>query len=111
MGGARAKTSKTSPLTARPTLARLQYNKSKQTASLIRQMVKKTGLSHLELNKQITWPLSKKFKHPIEAFKLCLDNADEVFQSVECSAEVWAQLVAIIKKRMTPTAVKIRWVF
>lgn len=34
-----------------------KYNKSKQTAGMIRQMIKKTGKTEMELNQMITWPL------------------------------------------------------
>ena len=87
----------------------MKYNKSKQAAAIIRQVAKATGKTELELNQEITWPLYKtEFKHPLDAFKVCLDAPTTVRTKTNCADETWAALTKVIKLRMTPKPIKIR---
>ena len=60
-----------------------RYNKSKLSHSLLRHTAEKFEIPILELYEKIGWPLSRKYGHMLDAFKLSITNADVV-----CSASV-----------------------
>ena len=45
------------------------FNKSKMVHSIVRHVAETTGVSLLDIQEQITWPLYRKYGHAFEAFK------------------------------------------
>lgn len=71
-------------------------------------MPKKFQIPLEELYKTIAWPLSRKFGHAYEAFKLSIID-ETVWEGIEPpSKDVLDELKNYISKRLTPQAVKIR---
>ncbi|KAI8997148.1 eukaryotic translation initiation factor 2 alpha subunit-domain-containing protein [Pilobolus umbonatus] len=85
-----------------------KYNKSKAVHSILRHVAEKNDIPLKELYETIGWPLYRKFGHAYDAFKMAIINSDTVFQGLTISNEVLKELLAIIKRRMTPQPVKIR---
>jgi translation initiation factor 2 subunit 1 len=55
-----------------------RYNKSKLSHSLLRHTAEKTETPIVELYEKIGWPLSKKYGHMLDAFKLSITNPNVV---------------------------------
>lgn len=85
-----------------------KYQKSKTVHSILRYCAEKFQIPLEELYKTIAWPLSRKFGHAYEAFKLSIID-DSVWEGiVPPSKDVLDELKVYISKRLTPQAVKIR---
>lgn len=85
-----------------------KYQKSKTVHSILRYCAEKFQISLEELYKTIAWPLSRKFGHAYEAFKLSIID-ETVWTGIEPpSKDVLDELKNYISKRLTPQAVKIR---
>lgn len=85
-----------------------KYNKSKAVHSILSHVATKHEIALKELYETIGWPLYKKFGHAFDAFKLAIIQPDDVFEGIQMSEEVRAELLGNIKRRMTPQPVKIR---
>lgn len=55
-----------------------RYNRSKLSHSLLRHTAEKCEVPILELYEKIGWPLTKKYGHMLDAFKLSITNPDTV---------------------------------
>ncbi|CAI4034417.1 hypothetical protein SMKI_10G2080 [Saccharomyces mikatae IFO 1815] len=85
-----------------------KYQKSKTVHSILRYCAEKFQIPLEELYKTIAWPLSRKFGHAYEAFKLSIID-ETVWEGIEPpSKDVLDELKNYISKRLTPQAVKIR---
>ncbi|KAK5778426.1 translation initiation factor eIF2 subunit alpha PWA37_000322 [Arxiozyma heterogenica] len=85
-----------------------KYQKSKTVHSILRFCAEKFQIPLEDLYKSIAWPLSRKFGHAYEAFKLSIID-DSVWEGIEPpSKEILEELKTYISKRLTPQAVKIR---
>lgn len=85
-----------------------KYQKSKTVHAILRYCAEKFQISLEELYKTIAWPLSRKYGHAYEAFKLSIID-ETVWEGIEPpSKEVFEELKVYISKRLTPQAVKIR---
>ena len=49
-----------------------QYEKGKTVDSIVTQVAKKTGLEPEQIYEKVVWPLSKKYGHAHDAFKLAV---------------------------------------
>jgi translation initiation factor 2 subunit 1 len=49
-----------------------QYEKGKTVDSIVTQVSKKTGLEPEQIYEKVVWPLSKKYGHAHDAFKLAV---------------------------------------
>ena len=95
-----------------------RYNKSKMGHSIMRHTAKTTGSDLETLYKNIAWPLYRKHGHAFDAFRHMVTNADAFFTELVASggAEAEASITAPvrdaltrdIKRRMTPTPLKLR---
>ncbi|CAG8579751.1 469_t:CDS:2 [Paraglomus brasilianum] len=85
-----------------------KFNKSKAVHSIMRHVAEKQGVVLEELYKQVGWPLYKKYGHAYEAFKLAITEPEKVFEDAVISKEVMDELLANIKRRLTPQPIKIR---
>ncbi|KAI0154965.1 translation initiation factor 2, alpha subunit [Xylariaceae sp. FL1272] len=85
-----------------------RYNKSKMVHSIMRHVAEKTQIPIESLYESIAWPLTKKFGHSIDAFKLSITNP-EVWNDVTFPSDAVAdELKSYIGKRLTPQPTKVR---
>lgn len=85
-----------------------RYQKSKAVHSILRHCAEKFSFPLEDLYKSVAWPLSRKYGHAYDAFKLSIVE-DTVFEGVEPpSKEIFEELRLYISRRLTPQAVKIR---
>lgn len=85
-----------------------RYQKSKTVHAILRYCAEKFQIPLEDLYKTIAWPLSRKYGHAYEAFKLSIIDQG-VWEGIEPpSKEVFEELKTYISKRLTPQAVKIR---
>jgi translation initiation factor 2 subunit 1 len=86
-----------------------RYNKAKAVHSVLRHIASVKSLSLQDLYRSIGWPLYKKYGHAYDAFKLALSGSEnEIFDGLDVSDDVRAELVSYIKRRLAPQPVKIR---
>lgn len=86
-----------------------KYNKSKAVHSILRHVAEKHKVSLEKLYETIGWPLSRKYGHAYDAFKLAITNQDQVFDGIEfISQEIRDDLVSQINRKLTPNPVKVR---
>lgn len=85
-----------------------RYNKSKAVHSILRHCAEKFNVSLEELYKSVGWPLSQKFGHTYDAFKLSITDPS-IFEDIEGpSPDILDELKLYISRRLTPQAIKIR---
>lgn len=86
-----------------------KYNKSKAVHSILRHVAEKHKHSLENLYETIGWPLSRKYGHAYEAFKLAITNPDTVFADITAPSQLLLDEVKLqISRKLTPNPVKIR---
>jgi len=95
-----------------------KYNKSKLVHTITRHAAETTNTDLEDLYKAFTWPLYKKHGHACDAFKQMVSSPEDMFsEAIEISGEEGAAtltqelrsaIVKDIKRRLTPTPLKIR---
>lgn len=104
-----------------------KYNKSKMVHSIMRHVAETSGVDLEELYTNVAWPLYRQYGHAFEAFKLVVtdpasvfgglmkevtevqEDGTEVKQQVPAMADdIKSNLIANIRRRMTPQPLKIR---
>ncbi|KAL6949744.1 eukaryotic translation initiation factor 2 subunit alpha [Hanseniaspora vineae] len=87
-----------------------RYQKSKAVNVILRQCAEKYNLPLEKLYETIAWPLSRKYGHCYDAFKMSITD-ESILSDPEVkptSDEVMADIKAQISRRLTPQIVKIR---
>lgn len=85
-----------------------RYNKSKSVHSILRHCAEKFNIPLEKLYLTVGWPLSRKYGHAYDAFKLSITDPT-IFDIVEApNKEVLEELKLYISRRLTPQAIKIR---
>lgn len=85
-----------------------RYNKSKAAHSILRHCAEKFGLPLETLYQSVGWPLSKRFGHVYDAFKLSITD-DSVWDGIEPpTQDILNELKMYISRRLTPQPTKIR---
>jgi translation initiation factor 2 subunit 1 len=85
-----------------------RYNKSKAVHSILRHCAEKFSISLETLYLAVGWPLSRKYGHAYDAFKLSITDPT-IFDIVEApTTDVLNELKLYISRRLTPQAIKIR---
>lgn len=85
-----------------------RYNKSKAVHSILRHCAEKFSVSLEELYQTVGWPLSRKYGHAYDAFKLSITDP-AIFEGIVApSPDVLKELMLYISRRLTPQAIKIR---
>uniref|UniRef100_A0A0G4HBK4 Eukaryotic translation initiation factor 2 subunit 1 n=1 Tax=Chromera velia CCMP2878 TaxID=1169474 RepID=A0A0G4HBK4_9ALVE len=87
-----------------------RYSKSKAVQTIIRHLASVNQCTVESLNEKITWPLAKKFGHEFEAFKQAASDPDAVLDLLPepLDSKMKDELVADIKRRLTPQSLKLR---
>merc|ERR1712070_772597 len=83
-------------------------SKAKAVHSIMRHCAETLSVDLEPLYVSIGWPMARRYGHAYDAFARAITDEDEVFEGTECSQEVRDILMAQIKRRLSPTAVKIR---
>ncbi|CDR46746.1 CYFA0S25e01618g1_1 [Cyberlindnera fabianii] len=85
-----------------------RYQKSKAAHSILRHCAEKFGIPLETLYQSIGWPLSRKYGHVYDAFKISITDPT-VFEDIQApSDDVMEELKSYISRRLTPQAIKIR---
>lgn len=85
-----------------------RYNKSKAVHLILRHCAEKFSIPLETLYTTVGWPLSRKYGHAYDAFKLSITDPT-IFESVEApSSDVLDELKLYISRRLTPQPIKIR---
>lgn len=84
-----------------------RYNRAKGVNSIVYHVAQQTGKSMMEVNEQVMWPLARQHKTAYEGLRLAMTD-DKVLAQLNLPDDVLTVLKSDIKKRLTPTAVKIR---
>jgi hypothetical protein len=85
-----------------------QYEKGRAVDSILMQVAKRRNVAPESLYEAIAWPLHKKYGHSYEAFKLSIQEPEQVFGDLEIEPETLAELKHTIARRLTPKPVKVR---
>jgi len=95
-----------------------KFNKSKLVHTITRHAAETTNTDLEDLYKALTWPLYKKYGHAYDAFKQMVSSPEDMFSeaiaisgeegAATLTQEVRSAIVKDIKRRMTPTPLKIR---
>lgn len=85
-----------------------RYNKSKAVHSILRHCAEKFNVSLESLYETIGWPLSRKYGHAYDAFKISITDPS-VFDGIQApSSDILEELKLYISRRLTPQAINIR---
>merc|ERR1712070_281274 len=80
-----------------------RYSKAKAVNSIMRHLAETSQRNLEELNQQITWPLdAPPYKNPYEAFQIAITDPERVFGSLNIEPEILDQLMAVIRRKLTP---------
>mmetsp|Transcript_9030 Transcript_9030/g.25303 ORF Transcript_9030/g.25303 Transcript_9030/m.25303 type:complete len:294 (-) Transcript_9030:63-944(-) len=84
-----------------------RYKKSKTAHSILSRVALNTETPLLELYEKVGWPLSQKYGHVNEAFKLLVQD-DTVLDSVELTDTQKNELIKVVKHRLSVRPMKIQ---
>lgn len=91
------------------TKAEERFNKSKAVHSILRHVAEKHKVPLETLYETIGWPLSRKYGHAYEGFKVAITNSDSVFEDIKAPSEdILEDLKAQIARKLTPNPIKVR---
>lgn len=86
-----------------------KYNKSKAVHSILRHVAEKHQYPLEKLYEKVGWPLSRKYGHAYEAFKIAITNPEQVFDGIDVPSKViMDELLLQISRKLTPNPVKVR---
>lgn len=86
-----------------------RYNKSKAVHSILRHVAEKHKVPLEKLYETIGWPLSRKYGHAYDGFKLAITSPDTVFEGITPPSQpVFEDLLQQISRKLTPNPVKVR---
>jgi len=85
------------------------YAKSKLVHSTLRQLSAAHKMPMDDLCNKVSWPLYAKYGHAIDAFKQFINSRDQaIFDCCDVDAKIKKDLYAIIEKKLTPQACKLK---
>lgn len=84
-----------------------RYNKAKAVHSVLRHVADLRGLVLEDLSTKVSWPLYKKYGHAFDAFKLTLQDEEDVFVGLDIDEETKQAMVTHIKRRLAPQPSKV----
>lgn len=85
-----------------------RYNKAKAVHSVLRHVADLRGLVLEDLSTKVSWPLYKKYGHAFDAFKLTLQDEEDVFVGLDIDEETKQAMITHIKRRLAPQPSKVR---
>lgn len=84
------------------------YKRSKVVHSIMKQTASLLNVPLLDIYNKWGWAIYDKFEHAYDAFKLSLNDPDNVFKGINIDEEEKKCLSECIGKRMMPSHIKIR---
>lgn len=88
-----------------------RYNKAKAVHSVLRHVADLRGLVLEDLSTKVSWPLYKKYGHAFDAFKLTLQDEEDVFVGLDIDEETKQAMITHIKRRLAPQPSKVGFGF
>ena len=88
-----------------------RFQRSKAVHSILRHVSEVQSVDMEELYRQTAWPLYEKFGHAYEAFRAAITDPESIFNEElmpGLNPDLKTAMLANIKTRLTPTAVKVR---
>ncbi|CAM9158070.1 unnamed protein product [Sphacelaria rigidula] len=85
-----------------------RYNKAKAVHSVLRHVADLRGLVLEDLSTKVSWPLYRKYGHAFDAFKLTLQDEEDVFVGLDIDEETKEAMITHIKRRLAPQPSKVR---
>lgn len=86
-----------------------RFNKSKTVHSILRHVAEKHKIALESLYESVGWPLSRKYGHAYDGFKLAITNPETVFEGITPPSDaVYQDLLQQISRKLTPNPVKVR---
>ena len=85
-----------------------KFARSKEVHTIMRQTAKVCGKVLQDLYEQFGWPLYKRYGHAYIAFCRAVQDEEEVFGEYDIEPEVYSTLMKMIRRRLTPSAIKLR---
>jgi len=86
----------------------IKYSKAKAVHSIMRHCAETLETDLEPLYESVGWPLARKYGHAYDAFTKAITDEEEVFAGLEMSEKVREILMTQIKRRLAPSAVKVR---
>eukprot|EP00347_Sterkiella_histriomuscorum_P019680 403340697 len=84
------------------------YKKAKMVHNILKQVATKLDCYLLELYEAFGWDLYDKYDHAYDAFRLIMNEPEQVFSQIKLSEEQRQALVEAISRKMAPSPVKVR---
>ncbi|KAF5101652.1 hypothetical protein D0Z00_000726 [Geotrichum galactomycetum] len=86
-----------------------KYNKSKAVHSILRHVAEKHKVPLVTLYETIGWPLSRKYGHAYDAFKIAITSPETVFEDITGPSQlILDEVKTQIGRKLTPNPTKIR---
>ncbi|KAL7416239.1 eukaryotic translation initiation factor 2 alpha subunit-domain-containing protein [Mrakia frigida] len=85
-----------------------KFEKGKLVHSVLTHVAGKMEVDVELLYSKVAWPLSKRFGHAYDAFKLSISEPEKVYEGIDIAPDLLASLQENVARRLTPKAVKIR---
>eukprot|EP00771_Trimastix_marina_P003949 gnl/Trimastix_PCT/667.p1 GENE.gnl/Trimastix_PCT/667~~gnl/Trimastix_PCT/667.p1 ORF type:complete len:302 (+),score=124.59 gnl/Trimastix_PCT/667:127-1032(+) len=85
-----------------------KFNKSKAVHGIIMTLAGTLDRDPEMIYRAVAWPLYRRYGHAYDAFKRSIRDEETVFTGIEIDEELREALMTIIRRRLTPTPVKIR---
>ncbi len=84
------------------------FKKAKMVHNILKQVATKLECTLLELYEKFGWDLYDKYTHAFDAFRLIMNDPEQVFAHIDITDEQKKALIEAISRKMAPSAVKIR---
>lgn len=89
-----------------------KFSKSKTVHSIMRHVASQNNEPLVDLCKKIAWPLYQKYGHAHDAFKLFVNDEEDVFKTAQIEdgipEEIKGKLKEQIGRRLTPQLIRLR---
>lgn len=84
------------------------FKKAKMVHNILKQVATKLDCTLLSLYETFGWDLYDKYGHAFDAFRMIMNDPDQVFKEITIEEEQKKALVEAISRKMAPTPVKLR---
>jgi len=82
--------------------AEKHYKKAKMVHNILKQVATKLDCTLLELYEKFGWDLYDKYGHAFDAFRLIMNDPEQVFKEISITEEQKKSLVEAISRKMAP---------
>lgn len=85
-----------------------KFSKSKKVFLTVRQVASRLDMAVDDVNRLAIWPLYKKYGHAYDGLKDNIEDPERLFAGIDAPQEVKEAIVADMRPRLAPTAIKLR---